>query len=63
MKVPPVVPTPHPEAAVYTLNLLSATGTGILLAAVIGALVMRYKPLAIVPDLLPHACGWCATRC
>ena len=33
MKVPPVVPTPHPEAAVYTLNLLSATGTGILLAA------------------------------
>jgi len=42
-KVPPVVPTPHPEAAVYTLNLLSATGTGILLAAVIGALVMNYK--------------------
>jgi len=47
MKVPPVVPTPHPEAAVYTLNLLSATGTGILLAAVIGALVMKYKPLDI----------------
>jgi lactate permease len=48
MKVPPVVPTPHPEAAVYTLNLLSATGTGILLAAVIGALVMKYSPLDIV---------------
>ncbi|MEF7613650.1 L-lactate permease [Aquincola sp. MAHUQ-54] len=48
MKVPPVVPTPHPEAAVYTLNLLSATGTGILLAAVISALVMKYNPVAIV---------------
>ena len=46
-KVPPVVPQPHLESAVYTLNLLSATGTGILLAAVIGALVMKYKPLEI----------------
>ncbi|MFT3819769.1 MAG: L-lactate permease [Rubrivivax sp.] len=48
MKVPPVVPTPHPEGAVYTLNLLSATGTGILLAAVISALVMKVDPAAIV---------------
>ncbi|NMM15066.1 MAG: L-lactate permease [Rhodoferax sp.] len=48
MKMPPVVPTPHPEAAVYVLNLLSATGTGILLAAIIGALVMKYKPMEIV---------------
>lgn len=47
-KVPPVVPTPHKEAAVYVLNLLSATGTGILLAAIVGALVMKYKPLEIV---------------
>jgi len=47
-KVPPVVPKIHPEAAIYTLNLLSATGTGILLAAVIGALVMKYKPGDIV---------------
>lgn len=47
-KVPPVVPTPHPEAAVYTLNLLSATGTAILLAAVVSAAVMKYSPLAIV---------------
>jgi lactate permease len=46
-KVPPVVPTPHLESAVYTLNLLSATGTGILLAAIIGALVMKYNPLDI----------------
>ncbi|MEJ8813990.1 L-lactate permease [Variovorax ureilyticus] len=47
-KMPPVVPTPHPEAAVYVLNLLSATGTGILLAAVVGALFMKYSPLDIV---------------
>ncbi|KQP46147.1 L-lactate permease [Pseudorhodoferax sp. Leaf274] len=48
MKVPPVVPTPHPEAAVYTLNLLSATGTGILLAALVSAAIMKYNPVAIV---------------
>jgi lactate permease len=47
-KVPPVVPTPHFESAVYTLNLLSATGTGILLAAIVGALVMKYNPLDIL---------------
>ena len=47
-KVPPVVPTPHKEAAVYTLNLLSATGTGILLAAVISAVLMKYNPVTIV---------------
>jgi lactate permease len=38
-----VVPTPHKEGAVYVLNLLSATGTGILLSAIVGALVMGYK--------------------
>lgn len=43
-KMPPVVPTPHKEAAVYALNLLSTTGTGILLSAVLGALVMKYSP-------------------
>jgi lactate permease len=48
LKVPPVVPTPHKEAAIYTLNLLSATGTGILLSAIVGALVMKYNPAQIV---------------
>ena len=47
-KVAPVVAHPTKEAAVYTLNLLSATGTGILLAAIIGAMVMSYKPWEIV---------------
>lgn len=48
MKMPPVVTQPHPETAVYVLNLLSATGTGILLAAIIGALIMKYSPMEIV---------------
>ncbi len=47
-KMPPVVTTPHKEAAVYTLNLLSATGTGILLSAIVSALVMKYNVVAIV---------------
>ena len=48
MKVPPVVAEPHAEAAVYSLNLLSATGTGILLAAIVAGLLMRYSPLALL---------------
>jgi lactate permease len=39
-RVPPVVVKPHAENAVYSLNLLSATGTGILIAAVISGLAM-----------------------
>jgi lactate permease len=48
LRVPPVVAKATPEAAVYTLNLLSATGTGILLSAIVGALFMRYGVGAIV---------------
>jgi lactate permease len=40
VRVPPVVTKPTPEAAVYVLNWLSATGTGILIAAVVAGLVM-----------------------
>ena len=47
-KVPPVVPKATKEAAVYTFNLLSATGTGILLAAILGGLYMKYNPLQLV---------------
>jgi lactate permease len=42
-RMPPVVSKPTREAAVYTLNWLSATGTGILIAAIISGLVMGYK--------------------
>jgi lactate permease len=46
-RVPPVVPKPNPEAAVYVLNWLSATGTGIFVAAIIAGFVMRYSPLEL----------------
>ena len=39
-KMPPVVAEPHLEAAVFNLNLLSATGTGIFLAAIVAGLVI-----------------------
>ena len=47
-KVPPVVPKATKEGAVYTFNLLSATGSGILLAAIVGGLLMKYNPLQLV---------------
>jgi lactate permease len=47
-KMPPVVPQPTKEGAVYTLNLLSATGTAILLSAIVSAFVMKYNPVTIV---------------
>ncbi|NJD17863.1 MAG: L-lactate permease, partial [Gemmatimonadetes bacterium] len=47
-KMPPVVASPTKEAAVFTLTLLSATGTGILVAALVGGLVARYRPLKLV---------------
>jgi lactate permease len=40
VRMPPVVPAPAPEAAVYALTWLTATGTGILVAGVIAGLVM-----------------------
>jgi lactate permease len=43
-KVPPVVAEPHIESAVFNFNILSATGTGILLAAVISGLFLGFRP-------------------
>ena len=40
LRTPPVVADARPEAAVFALNWLSATGTSILIAAVIAGLVM-----------------------
>lgn len=42
-KMPPVVPQPTKEGASYQFLLLSATGTGIFVAAIVGGLVMKYK--------------------
>jgi lactate permease len=47
-KMPPVVRAPTKEAAIYTLNLLSATGTGILLSAIVGGLIMKYNPWQLI---------------
>jgi lactate permease len=40
----PVVPKARPEEAVYRFNWLSATGTGILIAAVLSAFWLRIPP-------------------
>ncbi|MBS0233256.1 MAG: L-lactate permease [Proteobacteria bacterium] len=46
-KMPPVVASPHVEAAVFNINILSATGTGILIAAIISGLFMGYSVLEL----------------
>lgn len=43
-RVPPVVRKPTGEAAVYSFNWLTATGSGILVAAVISGLIMGFTP-------------------
>ena len=47
-KVPPVVVKPAVEGAVYILNLLSAAGTGILLAAIVSGFLIGYGPLGLI---------------
>ena len=42
-RVPPVVPQPTNEPAVFSLNWLSATGTAILVAATIAGFALRYS--------------------
>ena len=44
LRVPPVVAAPTPEPAVFNLNWLSATGTGILFAALLAGLLMGLGP-------------------
>jgi lactate permease len=47
-RVPPVVAAVQAEAAVYTFNILSATGSAIFVAAILGAFVLGLKPRQIV---------------
>ncbi len=42
-RMPPVVPEPTKEGAIFSINLLSATGTGILFAALISARILGYS--------------------
>jgi lactate permease len=43
-RVPPVVATPTTEGAVFTLNWLSATGTAILISAILAGFMLGYRP-------------------
>ncbi|WP_336740006.1 L-lactate permease [Aureimonas altamirensis] len=47
-KVPPVVAAPVIEPAIFNLNYLSMTGTGILLAAIVGGFAMGFSPARLV---------------
>jgi lactate permease len=47
-RVPPVVPSPTAEAAIFNLNWLTATGTGILLAAFLAGLLMGLGPVSLL---------------
>lgn len=49
-KVPPVVAKAHAEAAVYKFNILSATGSGILLSAIVGGLILGFNPLKLIKE-------------
>ncbi len=42
-RMPPVVPAPAPERAVFAFNALSFTGTGIFVTAIISAVIMGYR--------------------
>jgi lactate permease len=47
-RVPPVVSQPTPEPAVFSLNWLSATGTAILIAAIITGAALRYSAADLI---------------
>ncbi len=50
IKSPPVVEAASPEAAIWAFNILSMTGTGILLSAVLAGLLMRFSPWALLVE-------------
>jgi lactate permease len=47
-KAPPVVLKPTPEAAKYGLNILSATGTSLLLTGILSGFVLGLSPLKLI---------------
>ncbi len=44
LKAPPLAPELRPESAIYTVNLLSATGTAPLLSALVAGLLLGLQP-------------------
>jgi lactate permease len=49
-KVPPAVPVPAKEGAVFGFNILTMSGTAILLAAIVSGFVMKYSPVTLVKE-------------
>ena len=47
-KVPPVVKKPTLEAATYSLNVLSATGTSLMLTGIFSGLLLKLSPLELL---------------
>jgi lactate permease len=47
-RAPPVVPQPKAEEAIFALNWLSATGTGLLLAGIISGLLLGLSPARLL---------------
>jgi lactate permease len=52
LKAPPVAAKIHPEAAKYSLNLLSATGTGLMLAGIVAGLWLKLSPASLAKTYL-----------
>ncbi len=52
LRMPPAVPVPAAEPAIFNLNLLSATGTGILVAGLLAGFFMGLKLRAIAAVFL-----------
>ena len=48
LRVPPIVPSPSAEAAVFSFNLLSFAGTGIFIASLISARLMGFRPREVL---------------
>jgi lactate permease len=48
LRMPPVAAMPTPEAAVFTFTFFAYSGTGILVSAIISALLMGFSPKRIV---------------
>ena len=47
-KMPPIVKAASPYGAVYSFNIISATGTAILVAAIITIVMLKMKPLEAI---------------
>ena len=62
-KVAPVVSKPTKEGAIYVFSLLSATGTGILFAAIVGGITMKYSVGRLVTEYGRTVCALPAGLC